>query len=131
MFKLLRTLLQENVSDLNDWLEAQRDCTKDQIEILKKFHSELKELKKFKSDLEHLTTFSWTITWLCGNLYPSELKIKWQEKCYFTKELIADDATNTKVLYVVNGSESKKVFAKECNLTKDVKEINGKLYLFE
>ena len=52
------------------------------------------------------------------------------EKCYFTKELIADDATNTKVLYVVNGSESKKVFAKECNLTKDVKEINGKLYLF-
>jgi len=128
MFKTLRTLLWENVSDLNEWLKSQRDYTQSETEVLKKFHKEIEELKTFKSDMQKVFTLNSTISWTVATY--RELKIEWQTNCYFTWELIAEKATNTKVIYVVNGPDSKKVFAKECNLTKDVKEINGKLYLF-
>lgn len=59
------------------------------------------------------------------------IAIQWQTKCYFTKELIADDATNTKKLNVISPENTIiKHFFKEGNQTKDVQVIGGRNFLF-
>jgi len=127
--KTFKTYLEE----LDSLLSVRTESLKSYNMIFKNQSNELKEIRDTlqRSDWILSTTWSLMSYWSYNteeetiNLIDDTLK-----KDYFTKEFINADATNTRELYVVNWDSIKIELFKEWNQTKEVKEIQGKLYLF-
>lgn len=106
----------------------------DLISTLQEMRNNLKEMRKTIDGMWIKTTSGTNITFTDYAVhwgYDLSINDFWLDKCYFTKEVLNKEATNTKTLFVIENDAIKKRYFKEWNQTKEVKEIGGKYYLFK
>ena len=94
------TFIREFKLDFSSLMVSLQTFTAATTAVLKKHNTELEELKKWKNDLGMLMRFDCNSAGSLTGDY--KIHINGFEHCYFTGELIAEKATNTKKLCVID-----------------------------
>lgn len=99
-------------------------------EVISSMRTNLIDIKRSLNEFS-IKTGNWNTIGFASGGGVFDVQSIWLNKCYFTKEIINKEATNTKELFVIENNAMTRFYFKDWNQSKDIREINGKLYLFK